>query len=155
MTRSSMSTLPKATRRGIKEGSRPLTLKAPVFTTSDWPSQTFLIQKLEQERKELEAESCTCDRTEFPCCSDCAYWSQCWRCFHSEELSWECFHASDLLQYLKSEYSSIPTFSAEEVSTKGAKKDRSCWNHAPTRHRLQGAAAKRRRASACASKLEL
>ena len=149
-----MSTLSRASRRAIKEGSRPLTLKAPLFTTSDFLPLVNKVQKLEQERQELKTHSCTCDRTEIPCCSYCAEANQCWFCFGDEKLFWDLFYAAEELEYLKAEYT-IPTFSAEEVSTKGAKKDRTCWNHEPTVSRLRGVEAKRRRAKACASKLDL
>jgi hypothetical protein len=156
MTRSSMSTLPKKIRREIKESSRPLTVKPPVFTDSDWSALARKVPNL--DRQTCSEHTMDSDWSVIPepvNCEECAYWKWCDECFYSGELTIDLLPGCDYLAYLKFGDSRSMTYCAEEVSTKGAKKDRTCWNHAPTRHRLQGAAAKRRRASACASKLKL
>lgn len=128
MSRPTVSTLSKSTRRALKEMTRPL-VSGPVYTTSDFFPLQREIANLKQKKEDIKKHKCTCDYTEIPCCSDCADLDRCYKCFVEEENFWDLFAANDTLWWLRQEYTNTPTFSAEEVTHKGAKKDRTCWNH--------------------------
>jgi hypothetical protein len=146
--------LSNATRRALIEGSRhtvitPLRAEYSKADLEVIAKPTLLCR----EYNDVIAQPCTChDAERSACCFSCAADDDCDRCTLLLVLSGMidyAYYCSDRLQDEVSRLTTFSaeamstTFSAEAVSTKGVKKDRSRWNHAPTRSRLQGKDAKR------------
>ena len=153
MPRPVMSTLTKRARRDLKERSKSQSLKHQVYTSSDFLPLRRKIKDLQHTVWELENSDCSCDWvicTDY-CCSDCMDYDLCARCSNSQSKEFELGGTYDLLFWLEGQYDKNPTYSADETSTKGVKKDPTCWNHEP-RARLGRLGVKRLRAKARDSK---
>jgi hypothetical protein len=53
----------------------------------------------------------------------------------ADEAYWDSLALEHDLEYTIEDYQKIPTYTAEEKSSKGFKKDRKRWNHPPTQHK--------------------
>jgi hypothetical protein len=145
-----------ATRRAMIESSRYMVVKPLQAEYSK--ADLKVIAKptlLCREYDDIITQPCTCcDVERSTCCFGCVVDDDCDRCLLPLILCGMIDCADYCSDRLQDEVSRLTTFSAETVSTKGVKKDRSRWNHAPTRSRLHGKDAKRH-ASGKSSKIEL
>jgi hypothetical protein len=158
-TRVSRSTMSKRERRGRMEASRPVR-QTHVFTNSEFPPLNKKIQETERELQTLSEVQCRyrnepCWYESYGCTTyGTGLLERCQDCEQVERVSDKLSDAWDALWAVRDQYSLVPTFSAIEASSKGAKKDRTRWNHAP-RVRLDRISVKKHKARAQASKSDI
>lgn len=104
----------------------------PVFTSSDFPA---FKREIDVARDEVDRVYSEPKVSRFPEWDPWLEYLDEWEVYPEDtETAWCNYEAAlDNLESVVNQYKNVPTYTAEEKSRKGAKKDRKSWNHKPVK----------------------